>query len=45
MLDGIQVFSTKIFEKLGWSYEETDVFLADVRKKMKTEKPHVYATL
>lgn len=45
MLDGIEAFSLKIFDLLGWSREETEVFLAKVRKEMKGNIFHVYAML
>ena len=45
MLDGMEAFSLKIFEMLQWSRDETEVFLAKVRKEMKAGKFHSYATL
>lgn len=45
MLDGLEAFSMKIFEMLGWGKEETEVFLAKVRKEMKAGKSHSYARL
>ena len=46
MVEGLEAFTAKIFvDILGWSKEETDVFLAKVRKEMKARDFHSYATL
>lgn len=45
MLDGMEGFSLKIFELAGWSTAEIEVFLAHVRKEMKSNKYHSYLPL
>lgn len=45
MLDGMEAFSLKTFDLLGWSRTETEVFLANVRREMKGNKFHSYAPL
>lgn len=42
MLDGMEAFSLKTFDLLGWSRPETEVFLANVRREMKGNKFHSY---
>ena len=44
-LDGIEAFSLKVFEMLGYSREETEVLLANVRRELKTRAFHCYALL
>lgn len=40
---GLEGLSVALFTRvLGWSKEETDIFLAGVRKDMKDTKIHAY---
>ena len=45
VLDGLEGFSHKIFELLGWSRIEIEVLLAKVRKDLKDPKIHTYVVL
>ena len=45
MLYGAEAFSLKILELLDWSRTEIEVFLAKVRKEMKSGGFHAYASL
>lgn len=45
MLDGMEAFSLKTFDLLGWKREETEVFLENVRREMKGNKFHSYGPL
>ncbi len=43
MLDGVHAFSVALFTRaLGWSAEEVEVFLADVRKDITNKRVHSY---
>ena len=43
MLDGLQSLSLAIFTRaLGWSIEETEVFLMEVRKDFRRKKIYMY---
>ncbi|SPO01792.1 related to methyltransferase [Cephalotrichum gorgonifer] len=44
MLDGLEAFSLKTLDMLGYTRDETEVFLANVRKEMKGKLFHSYAT-
>lgn len=45
VLDGLEGFSLKTLEAMGWSRDEIEVFLSSVRQDMKTGKFHAYAPL
>lgn len=45
MLDGMEGFSLKTFDLLGWTRNETEAFLANVRREMKGNMFHSYAPL
>lgn len=45
LLDGLEGFSLKTLEAMGWSPNEIEVFLASVRQDMKTGGFHAYAPL
>lgn len=45
MLEGMEAFSLKTFDLLGWSRVETEVFLANVRREMKGNQFHAYVPL
>ena len=45
LLDGLEGFSLKTLEAVGWSQSEIEVFLASVRREMKSGKFHAYAPL
>jgi hypothetical protein len=43
VLSGLEAITMAIYTRiLGWSKEEVDIFLIDVRKEMKDTKIHVY---
>jgi hypothetical protein len=43
ILSGVEGLSMAVFTRtLGWSKEETDIFLVDVRKDMKNTRYHSY---
>lgn len=44
-LDGMEAFSLKTFAMLGYTPEETEVLLANVRNELKGRAFHSYATL
>lgn len=43
MLAGLEGFSLKFFEALGWSYDEIQVFLVQVRKDVADNSIHSYS--
>ncbi len=46
ILDGVHGMTINLFTKvLGWSVEQVEVFLVDVRKDLKDTKIHVYYVL
>lgn len=44
-LDGMEAFSLKVFEMLGYSRVETEVLVANVRKELRGRAFHSYASL
>lgn len=44
-LDGLEAFSLKTLEAAGWSQMETEVFLANVRREIKSNQCHTYVPL
>ena len=45
MLDGVEGFSYKSMEAMGWTREEIEVFLSSVRREMKGLQFHSYIPL
>ena len=45
VLDGLEAFSLKTLEATGWSRMEVDVFLANVRREIKSNQCHTYLPL
>ncbi|SPO01214.1 uncharacterized protein DNG_03961 [Cephalotrichum gorgonifer] len=45
MLDGLEAFSLKMFDMMGYTRAETEVLLANVRKELKGRAFHAYGTL
>ena len=45
MLDGVEGFSLKTLEAMGWSRIEIDVYLAKIRRELKAGRFHAYAPL
>lgn len=44
-LEGLEAFSLKTLETMGWSRIEIEVFLASVQRELKGSKFHTYAPL
>lgn len=45
MLEGVEGFSLKSMEAMGWTRNEIEVFLASVRREMKGTQFHSYIPL
>jgi hypothetical protein len=45
MLDSLQAYTLHLFTNvLGWTVEEAEVYLVDVRKELMDPKIHMYST-